>query len=65
MSVCFELAGAAITGRWRSVQNFPRWILLDDRFAAANLTLALARPGHKPPLGAFPIPDIRPRLLNS
>lgn len=42
----------AITGRWRSGQDFPRWIVLSDRFTAANLNLALARPGHQPPLVA-------------
>ena len=40
---------SAITGRWRSGQDFPRWIVLGDRFTAANLNPALARPGHKPP----------------
>ena len=40
----------AITGRWRSGQDFPRWIALGDRFTAANLNPALARPGHKPSL---------------
>jgi len=37
---------AAITGRWRSGQDFPRWIALGGRFTAANLNPALARPGH-------------------
>ena len=41
----------AITGRWRSGQDFPRWIVLSDRFTAANLNLALARPGHNRPVG--------------
>ena len=36
----------AITGRWRSGQDFPRWIALGDRFTAANLNPALARPGQ-------------------
>ena len=44
-SRCFYTA-SAITGRWRSGQDFPRWIVLSDRFTAANLNLALARPGH-------------------
>ncbi|HRQ15259.1 MAG TPA: hypothetical protein PK205_18310 [Promineifilum sp.] len=38
---------SAITGRWRSGQDFPRWIALGDRFTAANLNPALARPGHQ------------------
>src|SRR5690606_21217473 len=33
---------SAITGRWRSGQDFPRWIALGDRFTAANLNPALA-----------------------
>lgn len=33
--------------RWRSGQNFPRWIRVDDRFTAANLNPALARPGQE------------------
>ncbi|CAI06352.1 hypothetical protein ebB11 [Aromatoleum aromaticum EbN1] len=37
----------AITRRWRSGQDFPRWIVLGDRFTAANLHPALARPGQK------------------
>ena len=41
---------SAITGRWRSGQDFPRWIALGDRFTAANLNPALARPGHHLPL---------------
>ena len=41
-----DLTHPAITGRWRSGQDFPRWIALGDRFTAANLNPALARPGH-------------------
>ena len=41
-----DLTHSAITGRWRSGQDFPRWIALGDRFTAANLNPALARPGH-------------------
>lgn len=54
LSLCAQLATvqsdrrvSAITGRWRSAQDFPRWIVLGDRFAAANLNPALARPGQK------------------
>ena len=37
----------AITCRWRSRQNFPRRIVLADRFRATNSELALAQPGHQ------------------
>lgn len=39
----------AITGRWRSAQDFPCWIALDGRFTAANLKPVFARPGHHRP----------------
>ena len=44
-----ECLGPAITCRWRSGQDFPRWIASGDRFTAANLNPALARPGHDLP----------------
>ena len=40
----------AITCRWRSRQNFPRRIVLYDRFRATNSDPALAQPGHKLPV---------------
>ncbi len=40
----------AITCRWRSGQDFPRWIASGDRFTAANLNPALARPGQLLPV---------------
>jgi hypothetical protein len=46
-----ELTHSAITCRWTSRQNFPRRIVPDDRFTAANSELALAQPGHQPSLG--------------
>ena len=36
----------------RSGQDFPRWIALGDRFTAANLNPALARPGQMLPVAA-------------
>lgn len=44
-----EWLDPAITGRWRSAQNFPCWPALDDRFTAVNLSSTLARPGHNRP----------------
>ena len=41
---------SAITGRWRSGQDFPRWIVLGGRFTAVNLNPGLARPGHERPV---------------
>ncbi|MBS0175765.1 MAG: hypothetical protein JSR64_17135 [Nitrospira sp.] len=32
-------------------QDFPRRLILDDRFTEANSELALAQPGHKRPVG--------------
>ena len=40
---------SAITGRWRSGQDFPRWIALGDRFTAANSNPDLAQPGQLRP----------------
>lgn len=40
----------AITCRWRSRQNFPRRIVLADRFRATNSELALAQPGQLLPV---------------
>jgi hypothetical protein len=42
-----ELRQPAITCRWTSHQNFPRRIVLDDRFTATNSELALAQPGQE------------------
>ena len=44
----------AITSRWRSSQDFPRWIVVDDRFTATNLNPVLARPGQDLPVAIFP-----------
>ena len=41
-----------INGRWRSGQEFPRWIALGDRFREANLNPDLARLGQKQTQGA-------------
>ena len=45
-----DLTQSAITSRWRSSQDFPRWMVVDDRFTATNLNPVLARPGQKRPL---------------
>ena len=40
---------SAMTGPWRSTQDFPCWLALNDWFAAINLNSALARDGQKRP----------------
>ena len=61
-----DLTHPAITGRWRSGQDFPRWIVLSDRFTAANLNLALARPGQQlPVVVTFALQAVGPWLCSS
>lgn len=45
---------SATTGHWRSGHDFPRRIVLDDRFSATTLNPALAQFGQVRPIVLFP-----------